>query len=458
MLRRLRDRLLQHRLLRRVVLLATGAAAGQVLIVLVTPILSRLFTPEEFGWFASFTGLMGFVGMAACWRYDAAVPLARSTADAAHTVILAVALACVTALLVAIGLVWLGPWLAARMMLPNAGTLLYWLVPGIILVGVSLAFDGWSMQRGDVRAMVVSKFGQGLGIALLQLSFGLLGWGESGLIAGYVLGYVVAAAAIGWRLPGEAWRSLARAEPQRVVALARSHWRFAVLSTPATLLNGASRLLPPLLVALTFGPALAGLYGLAQRVVGLPIRFIGISVGQVYTSEINRLGADAAPDLLRMFRRTTLIFVALGLLFLAPLAALGPELFALVFGERWRLSGEIVLWLAPMYLLTFVRMPTRHALYICNRHDVHLWLAAAAALIKAGLRDGVSHDSRLQHRLRGRQSGLSRHRRPRARCARTFVHCQSGIICFQDRLGCVGNVATRQCTWTNGERASGLGG
>jgi O-antigen/teichoic acid export membrane protein len=73
----------------------------------------------------------------------------------------------------------------------------------------------------------------------------------------------------------------------------------------------------------------------------------------------------------------------MGALFLAVVGLAGPPLFATVFGEAWRESGEIVRWLAPMYLLTFVRVPTRHVLYLFNRHDLHLWFDGVAALVMA---------------------------------------------------------------------------
>ena len=68
---------------------------------------------------------------------------------------------------------------------------------------------------------------------------------------------------------------------------------------------------------------------------------------------------------------------AVGMVGMTPLLLFGPALFALIFGEPWRMAGAIVQCLIPVQLARFVVIPIAQALNIYGRQDLHL---AAAAL------------------------------------------------------------------------------
>ncbi|MEO1020499.1 MAG: lipopolysaccharide biosynthesis protein, partial [Pseudomonadota bacterium] len=69
--------------LRKLSILASGTVLGQALVILSSPLLTRLFTPAEFGVFAVFAGLAGIAGGLAGLRYEFAIPVMEADADAA---------------------------------------------------------------------------------------------------------------------------------------------------------------------------------------------------------------------------------------------------------------------------------------------------------------------------------------------------------------------------------------
>jgi O-antigen/teichoic acid export membrane protein len=48
---------------------------GQAITVLVSPILTRLYTPEDFGVFGVYASILGIVTVVASLRYEYALPL-----------------------------------------------------------------------------------------------------------------------------------------------------------------------------------------------------------------------------------------------------------------------------------------------------------------------------------------------------------------------------------------------
>jgi O-antigen/teichoic acid export membrane protein len=136
-------------------------------------------------------------------------------------------------------------------------------------------------------------------------------------------------------------------------------------------------MLPAVFIAILYGPAAAGWFGLGQRVTGMPTRMVGEAAAQAFLSEIAQA---EGPAVFRLFKRTVLRFLLLGLLGLGPLLLAGPALFAFVFGEPWRETGRIVQLLVPLHLARFVVLPVAQALNVTGRQHLHLLASLLGAL------------------------------------------------------------------------------
>lgn len=357
------------RLLRRIALLSTGVMAGQAVAVLVSPLLTRLYTPQEFGLFAVVTALSGILGTSIGLRFELAVPGCRDEREAAHTVALTM-LACMAAsLLVGLG-VWLGrDALAAGLGAPGAAPLL-WLLPLMLLLwgwGQPLVY--WSIRRGSFRMNAINRTLQLASQAFGQLALAVPVGGGLGLTLGYGFGYLLRVLHHLWALPAQAWRELAAVDGRELWRLAALHWRYPAFSLPSGLLQSAAQFLPALLLAPLYGPAVAGLFALAQRMLDVPIRLLSNTASEAFLGEVARLEPAAVR---RVFLRTAKRFLVVGLLGMSPLLLAGPALFALVFGEAWRDAGTMVQCLVPVSLARFVVIPISQTLYVVRRQDLHL--------------------------------------------------------------------------------------
>src|SRR4051794_33490098 len=355
-------------------MLSGGTVLGQLTLVASSPILTRLYGPESFGGFAVFMSLAAILAMVAALRYEFAVPVARDEREAVELVGVGNAASVVMALATALG-VWLGgDWLARITSVPDLMPLL-WLLPATVLFnGLALPLNYWSIRRGTFRVNTTNKLVQAVGQAGGQLALGFAGIGPPGLILGYCLGPLIQFQHFLRALPTAERRALFSVSWRRLWPLAREHWQYAIYSTPASLLTSATQLLPAVLLATLYGPAVAGWFGLGQRVMGLPVRLLAQAASQVFLGEAPKLGDDAAVR--RLFVRSTAGFTLLGLVGMAPVMVLGPWLFALVFGEAWREAGVMAALLVPQHLSRFVVMPVSQTLNIYGRQDLHLTASA----------------------------------------------------------------------------------
>lgn len=381
-LRMIRRPLFATRVGRRLALLASATAAGQLALLLAAPLVTRLYAPEDYGAFVALSGLIGVLAVITGLRYEGAIPLCRNDEDASALAAIVILTSAVLALAAAALLSVAGPRLAVLLGLGANSALVWWLPPALAVQGLFLAFDGWSLYRSGMRQLALSKITQGVVVAVGQLTFGVVGGGDAhGLFLAYVLGQVASVYPLASRLDRRQRLLFLRPSPARMFRLARRFKHFPAYETWSRGFGTGAEMLPAPLIAVVFGPAAAGFFGLAQRIVGIPIRFLGISASQVYIAELASLDRGDRHALRGLFDETVRRLLLAGAIYLAVVLVLGPQIFALVFGTAWSESGVMAQLLAPMYLAMFVNRPIRYTVQFYERQDLSLAINASSLAI-----------------------------------------------------------------------------
>lgn len=340
---------------RSVLVLAGGAAGAQLINTLAAPLLTRLYDPAQVGQLGLFLAFVQVAIIALSLRYEQAIVLPASDAVAARLATLALALVPITSLMAAV-------ILAALIALGVGG---YGTLPMVAapLAAIGLAGFGvigvlryWLIRHGDFRAVSQVQIVQSIVRAVSQVVFGLFGGGILGLLVSDVLGRVLG---LGSVVRG-AWQTLAPARELPAVgtrAVAREFWRFPALGAPSSLLNAAAASLPVPLLAGAYSLPIAGLFALVQRVLGLPLNVIGTSVGDAMLGRMSEQARSDPAAALPLFRRLALVLAGIGLPAAIVLAIVGPDLFAIVFGEPWRDAGTVAALMAPWLVAAMIVSP-----------------------------------------------------------------------------------------------------
>ena len=256
----------RNRFARRVLVLSCGASASQLLIVAISPLLTRLFTPAEFGLFAVLAACISIAGPMAALRLEHAIMVARGETEARSLALLTSLVALAVAFLLAAVIALLEATPLALGRLSGLDGLL-WLVPaGVLLYGLTQPFTYWSLRQGAFRQNGIWQLTRAICQVLSQLALGLLGLGAWGLGLGYVAGYVPG---LIWRIgaaQNRFWSGLGRRDLAALSALAFRYRRYPVLAAPSLLLRLLAQFLPTILVAALYGPMVGGFFGLGQRV------------------------------------------------------------------------------------------------------------------------------------------------------------------------------------------------
>ena len=368
--------------LRNVLLLIGGTAAGQLIVILTLPLITRLYSPAAFGVAAVFTAIIVPLNAVASLRYELAIPIPEDDAKAKDLLSASLAIVIVNAVLLAVLVVLIGRPLVDALGIDEVGAYL-WLLPiAFIGGGVYGALTYYAIRHKAFRDIATTRLSQGTGQVATQALLGFLGWGAGGLVAGVTARF--------WAGMITMWRvTLRRVRPAELTESLRRFWatlveyrRFPLLTGNATFIELVLQHLPALFVASIYGPVVAGLLSLSLRLLQAPINMISKSTAQVYFSSASDLARDDPAGLRGLYVRTVGVAAAFAAPFFLLLLLPAPWTFPFLFGDEWRDAGVYIQLLSVMFFLGFLAKTVGpETLTVVHRQGLHL----SIELLKAAL-------------------------------------------------------------------------
>jgi len=363
--------------------LAAGGAAGQAVMLIAMPVLSRLYAPGDFGVLAIFTGLVAFLVACASLRLEAAIPLPKEEQRAVELTFLSLFLVLSTSVISAFAVGRFGNALSQWVGSPDLLQCLWFLPVAVFGLGGVQAIGYWMARKKDFSSLGASRTVQLGGQAFAQLAAGAAGLGAAGLVLGFsagpILGFLLLLSRSRLSTEGASFRNWGK--------LASSYRNFFLFMTWASLIDVASLQLAPLLLARFFSLDTAGYYSLAMRILSVPGLLIGAAVTQVFYPIAAEHGrkSDGAKNLLEQTASSMLLLS----IAVFPLVAIhGPALFGAVFGPAWTTAGEFARWLSPWLMLAFIIAPLCAVILIEGHQRLVLafsCLTAASCIVSIGI-------------------------------------------------------------------------
>jgi O-antigen/teichoic acid export membrane protein len=378
----IREQLGRRTFVQSVAILAGGTVLSQGLVVIVSPLLTRLYTPEDFGLFAVFVSLFSLLLSINSLRYELAIPLPKDEDSAINLFVLVLVLVGLTTLLFLV-LFWLfGDWIVQLVGVPELKPYLGILAFSLLAGGIYQGLNFLAVRRESFRVIAQSKVGQSLGLVATQIILGFAQVGTGGLTLGVLIGQIGGNPPFIIKLN---WREIVqKCSFSRMLEEAQRYRRFPIYTSWASFLNTAGLYLPAILVTSVYSAETAGWFSLGQRVISLPVVLIGVSVGQVYLSRASQVAKESPHQLPHFYHKTLRSLLLIGILPISFLAVVAPLVFTWVFGPEWRTAGEYIQLLTPLMLAQFAVSPVAQNIYIIERQDIQsTWDVVRLATILA---------------------------------------------------------------------------
>lgn len=342
----------QSEFTRNVLTLMTGTMVAQAIPIAISPILTRIYTPEDFGLFALFFALLSIFSVVMNARYENAIMLPKKDEDAINVFALAFLINIIISLFLLLIVLFFNDSITNMLGDKRISIWLYFIPIALFFVGLFNILSLFNNRKKNYKDIAQSLWLKSLIMAIIQLGIGFIKQGAVGLISGQIISQFFA----NLKLSKNIYRDkslIASIKRIKIIALARKYKDFPKFSLPSALANVLSGHLANILISSFFSVATLGFYSLVQRVLGIPSALIGKSIGQVYyeegVKEKNRTGESS-----KVFMATLKKLLMVGIPSFLLLFFTVETLFVLVFGEEWRVAGEYAKLAVPMFFFRFI--------------------------------------------------------------------------------------------------------
>ena len=362
--------------------LVSGTIGAQFITVALSPVVTRLYGPTNFGAYGSLMSVVAVVSILAAAAYPVAVVVAEDEAEALGLTAVTALIAGVVSVVAFVVIVVLG---RSGVNLAG-GSLKGWLVlalPVLVLGTVAVQLvQYWLIRleafRASARIMVLQSATSSAG----QVSLGATIPSLPSLVGATLFGqfaYIV----LGARSVRSGVQGNARGAGIPLRSVARKYRDFPLLRAPQQFLNSVAENAPVVILGALFGLPAAGFYALSRRVLALPASLVGRSVGDVFYPRFVR-AVDQGEPLTPLLGRVSLYLAVLGLLPFGLVVVAAPDLFAIAFGDPWRTAGDYARWLAIWLYFAFVNRAAVQALPVLNRQGVFLAFELVSTSFRLG--------------------------------------------------------------------------
>lgn len=337
--------------------LALGSGVGRLIGFAAIPVLTRLYTPEDFGVLALFTALVAILAPLVTLRYELALPLPSRDGVAMNLLVLSSGLMLGLTAVIAVPL-WL--WGATLLSLGSLDVLApwWWLIAfGILGTACYDLLTMWATRSRAYKIIAQTNVTQSAAGALVKIGMGMAAVQPLGLLVGQV---VAQAGGVGRLL------SAFRAELQTnwrhvsVRNMRKVGWRyrgFPIWRVPSQFLMVFSMQAPMLFMTALYNPETTGQFGLAALALTVPVTLLGQSAGRALYGEASRAIKTDRSRVLKMCKETQLRLLAIAIPPASIIFFFGDDIFVFVFGEAWVESGFFASLLSIAMVFQFTSAP-----------------------------------------------------------------------------------------------------
>ncbi|MGD1859441.1 MAG: lipopolysaccharide biosynthesis protein [Leptolyngbyaceae cyanobacterium] len=375
--RALKTAIVERNFVRNVIVLGSGNAGAQVISILVSPILTRLYSTYDFGLLAVFSALLNTIGVISGLRYELAIPIEKDDKEAIHIVFLTFSISLLVALLT-LFLVTRYHHLIAIILNMSALDYYLWLLPpSLIMLNLHQLINYWTIRENAFLEISQTRILQSISSVLVKMSAAEIGF--LSLIIGDLIGQILSFSYLLKKNISKK-NKIFRISRGNLYLVAKKYRKFPIFATWDSLLSMIGSQMPSILFAAYFDPAAAGFYALSHRFISLPMQLIGQAIRDVFFSKAAEALKEGKVDLLTASVHKELTRIAMMPVLL--LSMIGPDLFQWIFGVEWREAGVFVRLMTPVLYLQFVFSPTIMLFHVLEKQEKLVILQSITLMIR----------------------------------------------------------------------------
>ncbi|TKF80559.1 hypothetical protein FCV62_05845 [Vibrio kanaloae] len=349
-----------------------GVGVSKFVGILTIPLLTRLYTPEEFGILSLFNSITLIIVPFMTLRYVIAIPLPKNNQSAISILTLCLAISLISFTLLTFLAIMIDN--LSVQYFEILGNYIYLLPIAAMLISSFEIVSYWLTRNEKFKVLSKCNIIQGVSGALAKILFSIIPITGFGLVIGQIV-----------QQSNGLLTGLKSSEELRLRYVKKVKYRnvkkifyyysdipkFRLISQIMLLL---SMQMPIFSFSGMYNVDIVGQLSLATMLLTLPISLIGNSTGQVYYSKVSKIGKKNPEEILKLtINLTKRLFI-----FSVPIAflvyILSPYAFRFAFGYEWALSGEIASILSIILVPQFLSSPIINSFNVFGKQKLSMML------------------------------------------------------------------------------------
>lgn len=366
-------------------MLAFGSLSARIIGLALIPILTRLYTPEDYGALSVFSSLILIISPLLTLRYVTAIPLPKSDMVAMFLVLISIFSILLFSLLLLFVFLGLHDYLFFWLNVHDY--VRYWfLIPlACFLVSFYEVLNMWAVRKKNYKALMNVAFFQAVAGEGVKVSAGLLGLTKIGLIIGFAVSQSAGVFYLLRMLLPAFLKGLGFVSLRRLLIIVKYYSGYPFYRMPSQLLLLLASQSPLLFFSFSYGVEAAGQFSLSLMAIVLPMNLIGQAISKAYYAEIASIGRGDIQGVMALTIDLQRKLLILGAPIAALLYFLAEPLFPLLFGSAWEVAGLYVSILS-MYLLTqFTSAPLMQVFNLFNMQGKYLLINVVRVFALVGV-------------------------------------------------------------------------
>lgn len=334
--------------LKNIFVLLKGVTISQLISLASLPIITRYFTPTEFGYIAVYLGIAKVLATISTGRYELAIMLPKNNSNAMIVSVISAIFVMITAIISTIIVLLFSEPIAGFFNINDVTYLLYFLPLSIIFFGLNQTAYHWSSRNKNFSYLANTRVIQSSSTSLLNILFGFLNFGTPGLLSGNLSGQFFSSFYLVKKWIKDI-QSVKEDITKKVLLKELIDYKnFPYFSMPMGFLNSISGNLLIYVFSIFFSAKLVGFYSHAFRVLNYPLNFITSSFTSVFYQRLN-----VTNNKLKLYTYSYFSSLIISTVILIPVIFWGDLLFAFVFGVEWTEAGKIAGIITPLAITSF---------------------------------------------------------------------------------------------------------
>jgi len=352
----------------------SGNITAQVLGVLFTPFLARIYGPEAYGVFALLMAVVSNLSQVSTLQLPTGYVAAESDKEFFGIVKITLVSLFFVSGICTVAFLFFGYELTNAFNVAEIRPYLFWIPIYLVLMGLDNILLGWNIRLKEFKRSAIAKI---LSTVISRGVSLVVGIAYSPVTTGIIFGNLLVYPIEGLMKISRSIRSIRISEILKSAPwyewklLLRKYKEYILFVTPGVFVTNVSNLLPVYCFSMAFSEKEVGYFALASSIVSMPLTLIVNSSITVFLQKAAETISKSKEDLGRLVLSLYNKLFFVGLLPLVGIAITGRWIFLIVFGAEWEQAGVFASFLCVAFSFNVVLGPLSVLFRLLNNEKVN---------------------------------------------------------------------------------------